>query len=225
MGIISVAYNLSGQATIGRNTETDEELRLRRAESITYTASSILSSICSAVSTVSGVEYIQPYENDTMSTVDNIPAKAFEIVVKGGDDNEIAQAILSKKPAGIQAYGSTVKTISDEDGNQFQIGFTRPTEVPISLTITFTATGSQTDEWKQNLKQELVDEFKRIYTVGQSVYAYNLYCVLNQHSEITNVTNFQVSKSATISWGDSVAIGKRELATLVISDITLTQSV
>lgn len=225
IGIASVAYNSSGTATIGRNVETDEELRARRLESITYTATSILSSIRSAVSTVEGVTYLNAYENDTMSEVDTLPAKSFEIVVEGGDDDIIAQNILSKKPAGIQAYGTTTKQIEDDDGNIFTIGFTRPEKVAIDYTLTFTSPETQTDEWKTNLKNELVEAFSKLYNVGDDVYAFNLYYILNQNPEITNVTEFKIRKhSEAGAYTDSIEIGKRELATLSADDITITQS-
>lgn len=224
-GITSVAYNTAGSATVGRETETDEDLRARRAEAVTYTASSILSSIKATVQQLDGIKYINAYENDTMQTVDTLPAKSFEIVVEGGDDDEIAKAILQKKPAGIQSYGTVVKTVEDDDGNQFSIGFTRPTKIPVDFKITFVSSIEQTDEWKQNLKNELVTAFQDLYNVGESVYTYNLYYILNNHPEITNVTEFKVKKHSGTTYDDSVAIGKRELATLVEDNITITQTV
>lgn len=224
LGISSVEYNSSGEATVGRNVETDEELRARRLDAVTYTASSILSSIKAAVSQVEGVTYLNAYENDTMSEVDTLPAKSFEIVVEGGDDDAIAKAILLKKPAGIQAFGTTTKTVEDSDGNIFNIGFTRPEKVAIDYRLTFTSDDTQTEEWKENLKNELYKGFNNLYNVGDDVYVYNLYCVLNSQPEIKNVTQFQVQKHATDTWSDVVEIGKRELATLSIDDITITQS-
>lgn len=224
-GITSIAYNTNGTATIGRNTETDDELRARREDAISLTASSILSSIKASVSLVEGVTYINAYENDTMLTADTLPAKSFEIVVEGGDADEIAQAIYQRKPAGIQAYGTTTKTITDEDDNTFTIGFTRPTKVAIDLLITFVSDSVQTDEWKANLKEELLSAFNSLYSVGDSVYAYNLYYILNNHSEIKNVTSAKVKvHGSEDDPADSVAIGKRELATLSTANITLTQS-
>lgn len=225
MGINSVAYNTSGDFKIGQNTETDEQLRIRRAESVTYTASSILSSIKSAVSQISGVEYLNAYENDTMQTIDSLPPKSFEVVVRGGDDDEIAQAILSKKPAGIQAYGSVTKAIKDEDENLFLIGFTRPTELPIDLKITFNSELEQSDEWKAVIKQELIKAFKTLYNVGDSIYVYNLYYVLNNHPEITNVTEFQIKLHSEDEWTTSVAIQKRQLGILTEDNISITQSI
>ena len=148
-----------------------------------------------------------------------------KVVVEGGDEMDIANGILKKKPAGIQAYGNTVKKIEDDDGNQFNIGFTRPTKVNIDLVINFVSNSLQTDEWKANLKNELIKAFNSLYTVGDSVYAYNLYYVLNNHSEIKNVTNFKVKKHSESSYADSVAIGKRELALLAEDNITINQSV
>lgn len=224
IGISSVSYNQSGSMIIGRDTETDEELRERRIESITYTATSILSSIRASVSQVSGVQYLNIYENDTSSTVDSIPAKSFEVVVRGGDEDEIAKAILLKKPAGIQAYGTTTKTVKDEDDNSFIIGFTRPTELQIDINLTFNSDTSQSDEWKAMIKNELAEAFTKIYNVGDSIYIYNLYYVLNNHPEIKNVTEFEIKLHSETEWATSIAIGKRQLGMLSTENITITQS-
>lgn len=224
IGISSIEFDSEGEISLGRNTETDNELRARRDDTVTYTASSILSSIKAAVLALEGIKYINAYENDTMSEVDTLPAKSFEIVVEGGDDIEIAKAILSKKPAGIQAYGTTTEEIQDTDGNTFTIGFTRPTKIAIDLTLSFKSNEPQTEEWKSSLKSELVAGFNELYNVGDSVYAYNLYCILNQHPEIVNVTEFKVRKNSEGgAYSDSVLIGKRELATLSTDNITINQ--
>lgn len=63
------------------------------------------------------------------------PGKSFEIVVNGGDDVAIAQAILDAKPAGIQTYGSVTKQVFDADGNAYNISFSRPTEVAVYVVL------------------------------------------------------------------------------------------
>lgn len=225
IGIDSITYNTEGTATVGRDTETDDELRARREEAVSFTASSILSSIKATVSQISNVSYINAYENDTMNTVDTLPPKSFEIVVEGGDEDEIAKAIFQKKPSGIQAYGTTTKPIIDDDGNEFTIGFTRPTKIPIDYKIEFISDTVQTDEWKNDVKAELIKAFNDLYNVGDSVYAYNLYYVLNAHPEIKNVTFAKVKKQGSSDeYNDAVAIGKRQLATLSAEHITITQA-
>lgn len=63
------------------------------------------------------------------------PPKSFEIVAQGGDDTAIAEAIYGAKPAGIETYGNTTIDITDAFGNIYPISFSRPTQVPIYVSI------------------------------------------------------------------------------------------
>ena len=224
-GISSVAWDGTGTYSIGRYAETDIELRARREYTVELSASSTLASIRANVSEVDGVSYLNIYENDTISTVDTIPAKSFEVVVLGGDDVEIATAILEKKGAGIQAYGTDTETILDENGNSFVIGFTRPTETPIELRITATVSSLQPESWETDVKQKIVEKFEELYSVGSDIYTYNLYCVLNDIPEILNVSVFEVEKEVdSNNWATSLVIGKREVTTISTTNITITQN-
>ena len=223
-GLSSVAWNNAGLYQIGRYAESDSELRARRTQTVDLTASSTLASITANVSEVDGVTYYNIYENDTMSTVDTIPAKAFEVVVLGGVDTDIAQAILQKKPAGIQAYGTTTNSVTDDDGNSFQIGFTRPSDSPIQFQISMKVSSTQSPEWEEAVANALVSKFQDIINVGSDIYAYSFYSVLNAYPEIVNITNFQIKKTTSGSWGTSVVISKREIGTLSASNISITQS-
>lgn len=65
------------------------------------------------------------------------PGKAFEIVVEGGTDADIALTIWGSKPAGIQAYGTTGPIIeTDQFGQTYPIYFSRPFDLPIYLAVT-----------------------------------------------------------------------------------------
>jgi hypothetical protein len=63
------------------------------------------------------------------------PGKSFEIVAEGGASQTIAQTILNSKPAGIQTYGSTTVEVFDAFSNPYEIEFSRPTPVPIYVSI------------------------------------------------------------------------------------------
>lgn len=224
-GISTVAWDSSGTYSIGRYAETDVDLRARREYTVDLTATSTLASIKTNVSEVEGVSYLEVYENDTISTVDTIPAKAFEVVVQGGSNTDIATAILEKKPAGIQAYGTHTETITDENGNSFSVGFTRPTEIPVEFRITAKVSSTQSAEWETTVKQALVNKFEEIHSVGVDIYIFDLYCVLNSIPEIINVTQFQVEKEIdSNNWSDNLIIGNREIATISISNIKITQT-
>lgn len=64
------------------------------------------------------------------------PPNSFEIVVEGGQDTDIAQAIYGSMPSGIKSYGSTQVQINDAFNNPVTISFSRPTQVPFYVTIT-----------------------------------------------------------------------------------------
>lgn len=69
------------------------------------------------------------------------PGKSFEIVVNDNNgqasNTAIADAIFASKPAGIASYGNTGPLIeTDSAGNAYPIYFTRPTQVPIYITLT-----------------------------------------------------------------------------------------
>lgn len=223
-GITSTAYTIGGTTSVGSYVETDSELRARREYLLDLAATSTKASIKSAVLEVDGVDFCQVYENDTSGTVDGIPSKAFEVVVRGGTDEDIATAILSKKPTGIQAYGSETVVVTDEYGDEFTIGFTRATEVPLEARLTLLVSSTQTSDWEDTVKQALVDKFTQLYTVGQDVFVYNLYCVLNSYLEIINTSVFQIQKEIdSASWSSTVDILPREVGTLDVANIAITQ--
>ena len=71
----------------------------------------------------------------------------------------------------------------------------------------------------------MVERFEDIYSVGSDVYIFDLYCILNDVKEIINVTQFQVEKEVdSNNWSDSLVINAREVATISVSNIEITQT-
>ena len=89
------------------------------------------------------MEYAKVYSNRDIIEVDGRPPKCYEAVVVGGDDQEIAEAIFDKAPAGIQPFGNIHKTVKDAEGFDWDIGFSRPEEKYIWMEI---ACGRNTEE-------------------------------------------------------------------------------
>ncbi len=90
------------------------------------------------------VTAVKVFENtDCTMVVDGIDPGAFETVVDGGDDTEIAEAIFSRKPPGAEAFGSTTVSVADGEGGTIDIGFTRPTDIDIWVAITVDTTGAE----------------------------------------------------------------------------------
>lgn len=135
-GVTSVTNALG--TTGGADVETDEALRARYDESISLGGASTTSAIEAELLQVQNVVAAVVTENVTMGTVGGIPAKAFEAMVYGGINADIADAIYRTKAAGIQAFGDITVPITDDNGQVHNIGFSRVTEVPVYVHVTLT---------------------------------------------------------------------------------------
>ena len=159
---------------IGSAVESDEELRQRREDEL-FSGGNDLDAIKAEVTKVVNVLEVTVYENrDSCNTSpDGIPPGAIETVVEGGDDTLVAEAILSAKPPGTEAFGQTVTiNLTDDSGNNIPIGITRPTDIAVSLIITITTVGAEAPlpDNPEVIIGEAVLEFANANTrIGQDV--------------------------------------------------------
>ena len=124
---------------LGRDEETDEELRERIQTSQQITGRSTVEAIRDAVDNVTGVTFARVIENDTME-VDGQgrPPKSFEVIAQGGDEDVIALTIWQTKPAGISTFGNTTVIVQDSSDEEKTINFTRPVVINIAVRVTYT---------------------------------------------------------------------------------------
>lgn len=104
----------STEITGGSNIETDVELRDRFFYTLGATKNSSLPSIIGQVKQVTGVTYISGKENNSYEEVDGMPPHSIEILISGGADADIAEAIAKTRAGGIKSFGtSTTEVIID----------------------------------------------------------------------------------------------------------------
>jgi hypothetical protein len=84
-----------------------------------------------------GVKYSRIYSNRGIIEINGRPPKSFEAVVVGGDEQEIAETIFENGPAGIQAFGKILKDVIDSEGSHWEIGFSRPVNKYIWISINY----------------------------------------------------------------------------------------
>ncbi len=129
----------AADGVIGRDIESDSAYRQRYFTELFRNALSVLESIISGISEKDNVTEVIGVENDTATpvTVQNISVGAHSIamVVEGGLDQDIADAIRLKKTGGTATTGTT--TVSDLPNAD--INFFRPSYINIEVTITTTA--------------------------------------------------------------------------------------
>lgn len=166
--------------TTGRDEETDTELRQRYLESLTVTGVGTLDAIVAAVKRVQGVSDASGVENDTETTTsDGLPPKSFKIVVVGGQNDNVAQAIWDTKPAGIRAYGSIFGTAYDLGGLSHNIYFSRPTPKYVFVKVNYELYDEESltipEEDIHDSIVQGINEYGRTLKVGNDVIPNRIY--------------------------------------------------
>jgi uncharacterized phage protein gp47/JayE len=122
---------------MGRNLETDDELRLRYDRGVFRLGATTLDAIRSNIlQNVQGIMNCQVYENqeDTVDA-DGRPPHSIEVIAYGGNPEDIANQIWLLKAAGIDTFGSVTVNIIDSINVQHAINFNRATPVYIWVNI------------------------------------------------------------------------------------------
>jgi uncharacterized phage protein gp47/JayE len=124
-------------AVLGRDVQTDESFRLKREAELHQPGTGPYEAVRAALLAVEGVTSVSILFNASDTTdVNGLPPHSFEALVRGGEDQDIRQAIWANSPLGIETYGSTSGTVLDSEGRLQTIRFSRPTEKLIHAKIT-----------------------------------------------------------------------------------------
>lgn len=144
---ISAVTNAADMA-VGRNIEADDDLRARREASLSVAGSGPDAAIRTALLQVDEVIDAIVISNRSLFTdADGIPGKAFRAIVWSGStplasDDEVLQTIWEKMPAGIYPDGTVVGTITDAQGYEQTVRFSRAVEKPVYLVVHLTVDAS-----------------------------------------------------------------------------------
>lgn len=200
---------------IGRDSEPDADLRPRRKDELLINGND-LAAIKAVVGALETVVVVKVFENtDCLVVVDGIAAGAFETVVEGGDDTDIANAIFSRKPPGAEAFGSTTVVVADGEGGTIGIGFTRPADVDVFVEITVDTTGAE-GVFPTNGAQLIEDAFLaeansradiNADVIPQSYYGVIFAAVRDPTSDLDSITSCTVEMDVTpVPVGENIIV-------------------
>lgn len=210
----------AADATLGTNIETDAALRLRRAQLLRAIGAGSVEAIRADVLDVTGVTACKVYENTTMTTDgDGVPAKAFEVVVSGGTDLAIAEAIWAAKPAGIEAHGTTSQAITDSQGISHTMKFSRPAAVDIHVDITVTTDSNYPSDGDTQIKAAIVLFGGTEYGSEDDVIHERVKCVAFDISGVTDITAFTTGTVDPPLGVINIVIGRAQIASFDTADI------
>ena len=197
-------------ATIGRDIETDAEVRIRRNRrlqvSIAGTRQAIRNNIL-RLNDIEGsiqLEDVKVFDN-TSDVVDarGIPPHAFEAFVfqAGGvttRDQEIIDAIGQSGPAGIEPHGDVSGVFIDNEGNPNTINFSRPTEIDIWLELDLTVTSEYPTDGDTQVKNTMVVWGDGLGT-GQDVIVFGSDPLSAQLRDIPGITDIAIRIGTAVS--------------------------
>lgn len=127
-------------ASLGRELETDAELRTRYKSGVYALGAATLPALqANLEARVLGVTSVRVFENDS-DTVDTVgrPPHSIHVVAEGGLDSDIAAAIFQYKAAGIDTFGDVVVQVPDSEGVEHEIHFDRPDPIYVWIKAVIT---------------------------------------------------------------------------------------
>jgi hypothetical protein len=172
-GWTSVTNEVS--AVVGLPVETDSELRARQALSTSYSSHTTLAAAYAGIAAVENVTRYNIHENQD-SEIDEFlcPGHSITCVVEGGTDLAVATAIYLNRGIGCLTYnggGSSAvdQVVVDADTlEEFTVGFSRPSSVPIYVTATVTPFTGYTTSITDQIKEAIVGYLNSLQ-IGQTV--------------------------------------------------------
>lgn len=219
--------NNPADADEGTNEETDAELRARRERSVARDAQAIIDAIFAGVADIEGVTQVVVLENDTnLIDTNGLPPHSFHVIAVGGVDQDIADIIWLKKPAGILSFGSTTVEVTDSQGIPHDISFSRPTEIDIYVEVDLTTFSEYPSNGDDLIKQAIVDYANgdlvegRGFGLSDDVIYTRLYTPINsvQGHEIDGL---RIGTSPSPTGTDNIPISITEISKFTIANIVV----
>jgi uncharacterized phage protein gp47/JayE len=216
-------------ALLGADEETDADLRIRREQSLAASGAATIDAIRAAVLAVESVSEAFVFENVTEVTDPaGVDPHAFEVVIRGptADDQEVAEAIFDVKAAGIKADGTISKTVTDDQGFDHTISFSRATEIEIYEEITITVNTDPDEgpiypaDGDDQVKAALVASGNAL-GIGRDVIYEKEKCQAFSVSGVLDITDFQLDTSGPPSGTSNIPIAVREIAVFDTSRVTV----
>lgn len=167
-------------AQMGRNRETDEELRSRFIQQKGVRGSASSAAISSELLQVNGVTNVRVYENeDDTTNALGVQANSIMCVVRGGSPLEIAESIYNNKPVGIRTQGNTTINVTDSIGEVHPVRFETPTFQNVYIKLDIFLQDEFPADGVALIKQALKDYFATQFDVGEDVIYSRLYSPIN----------------------------------------------
>lgn len=214
----------------GVNREDDEELRKRLLESSSNLGSGTVNAIYSQLQELPGVRAVRISVNEEDIVVDGLPPHSIAVYTLGGIGQDIAEKLMDNY-TGIQFFGSESHTVVDVGGYEHVISFSRPATTNIIANLTITTDSNFGAEGMNQIKNNIISLIGGTDTsnvthsglnMGDDVIYSQVLAAVMKVVGVTDCT-LEIAKSGDTPSTSNIIIDGNEVATIDISDISITQ--
>lgn len=219
------SYNFEQPKNLGRLLENDIAYRMRIKKSGALRGQNTLDALKAQLKNLRGVSDVDIIENRShIYFKDDTPPKAFQVIIEGGDENEIAKCIYKHKIAGIEAFGKKIIQVLKQDNHWINIGFTRPIEVQILVKIEV-KTFSDYPENGDELIKYSIQNYGNSLGINKSLFDQKFFgSVFNICNGISHI-KIQLAKKIDSIYLNEIKIGRTEYSSFNINDIVVIKHV
>lgn len=213
-------------ATLGRDIETDPEAKERRENELQLAGAATTEAIRADMLELEGVTAAVVFSNrKSIVDIDGRPPHSVDIVVEGGDEDEIAEAIFNTVADGIDIIGAITKTVIDSQGFAQTIKFSRPTEIDVWIEVDVTIDPALFPSDGEDLIEEKILQYGASLSMGDDVVVFGsapaLSCSFDDVPGMTDLV-FRVGTSASPTLDNNIPIAPREKANFDSARILVT---
>jgi len=212
-------------AVPGQDIEKDAILRLRRETELAKSGACTVDAVYAKMSAIADVTRVRAFWNHTdVVDADGVPAHGVEMLIQGGNDQDIFDALLAYVGGGIETQGNTIGSAIDSEGVSHVREFSRPVELEIyvAITCTYDATLWPTDGDDQ-IKAAIIT-WGQAQITGKDVVSSAVASACFSVPGVLDVSLANIGTSAAPAFETTVAVALREQAVYDLTRITVTSS-
>lgn len=169
-GLDSVTNDVD--AVLGRDVESDAELRIRRNQELQKAGAGNLEAIRSRLKEVENVNEAIVFENATSTVdVDGRPPKSIQAYVDGGLDQAVGDRLWEVRPAGIETVGETEVQVEDSQGITQTVKFSRPVQKEVYVVLDIETNDEFPADGEDQIKAAIL-AFGATLGIGEDVLVY-----------------------------------------------------
>lgn len=211
--------------SVGNDADTDETLRQRWSASLYNRGSANIQAVRARVLDCIGVNKAVVIENvGDVTDEDGLLPHSIEVIVSGGNNEDIANAIYLSKSGGIQTNGTQVVEIRDNTtAKTYPIRFNRPTNKPIYVKVDVYDYTEEiwSDANVKQIKQAIVDYGGNL-SFGEDVILQRFYGPIYAATKGIGRLEVKMSTDGSSYGSSNVPISIREVATFNVDNIEVT---